>query len=181
MFCTLMKLGTKGIVLAAACFIFTAATPLIDSHAEAQTLGLMQSPRPGQSVETVGPAATVTSTVHYQVSLALTCAGAVCTADFPKPGAKRLITITRVSCAFFVTSNATVGDDHADVVDARGSVRTVDYLPINYANAQGLNIINQAIDLQVVGGQHLRAVMFLSTGEGSEGACTATGTLSTLQ
>lgn len=171
----------KRTVLAGVCVLSAVGTGLIAPGAGAQA---SQSPlpplRPGQSVEAIGSAATITSTAHYQVSLVLTCSGAACIGDFPRPGRNRLITVTRVSCAFIGTGNATVGPDHADVVDAKGTIKVGAYLPIDYTTAQGWNILNQAIDLQVVGSQHLEVTMFFPTGEASEGGCTATGTLSTL-
>jgi hypothetical protein len=171
----------KRTVLAKVCVLSVVGAGLIAPCAGAPaSQSALTSLRPGQVQETIGSAATVTSTVHYQVSLVLTCQGAACRGDLPTPGRHRLINVTRVSCAFLATGGAIVGPDHADVVDSNGTIKVGEYLPVNYTNAQGWNIINQAIDLQVVGSQHLELTMFFPTGEGSEGACTATGTLSTL-
>jgi hypothetical protein len=138
---------------------------------------------PGQGAETIGPAATIVSTVHYQVKVPLSCNIAACEANFPRPGRNRLITVTRLSCAFVVSNNSPILIVSADDVDSKNTHSIQEYLPIAYTYPQGYNIINQAIDMQIVGTHHLDLIIDFSAGNASSssGACTASGTLSTMQ
>src|SRR5262245_12333595 len=54
--------------------------------------------RPGQVLGTIAPAAAVVSTTHYQATVGLSCGGNICNGQFPKPGSKHRVQITRMNC-----------------------------------------------------------------------------------
>jgi hypothetical protein len=170
----------KRLVTASASAIVVAAAVCATTGAGAQTVRPPDVPT--QSVEMIAPAAAITSTVHYEATVPLTCNVVVCEGRFPRPGRNQLITATRLSCGFTVSNNSPIGVIHADVLKGNGTRGAMEYLPIDYTYPQGYNIINQAIDLQVVGREQLDLLIVFSAGNAaaSSGACTATGTLSTM-
>ena len=53
---------------------------------------------PGKVQETIAPAATVVSTVHYQAYAGLSCFTSLCLFSFPKPGRKHRLNLKGLAC-----------------------------------------------------------------------------------
>jgi hypothetical protein len=126
-------------------------------------------------------AATVLSTAHYQKQLVLTCSGATCSRNFPAPGPKRQVNITRMSCIFVGTAGSTLSYgavtlNTANDVEVLGQV-----MPDIHSGSDGIHTLNQAVDIQVPSSEHIQVTLNLASGTANNGTCTATGTLSTLQ
>jgi hypothetical protein len=134
---------------------------------------------PGKSVEMVTPAAAITSTAHYQTLLQLSCVGLTCSGDFPKPGSHHQLNITRVSCHVEGAAGSTFRWGDIDLYSASNTFALQQYLPLSSSSPEGFHQLDRAVDLQVVGGQHMQVILQLSS-NASNGFCSATGTLSTL-
>src|SRR5437016_6023722 len=116
---TIIKSTLKTAVLA--CALAVAGTAFYGHGDIARATGSAMK-TPGTVTEMVGPAATITSTVHYQAQLNLACGGLTCTGDFPKPGAKRQLNITRLACFFEAKPDATFRFGAIDLIDSTGTV-----------------------------------------------------------
>src|SRR5665213_3198663 len=90
------------ILKAALCVAALPLTLLVTGNkSEAQTSELpVPNLAPGQVVEMIAPPATITSTVHYQALIGLTCSSPsqICSGNFPPPGHNRQLNVTRVTC-----------------------------------------------------------------------------------
>src|SRR6185312_15909593 len=64
---------------------------------------------PGQASVTISAAA-VASSAHYQANLALNCTPSFCSGDFPAPGAKHQLNLTRINCVLVATAGSTFSD-----------------------------------------------------------------------
>lgn len=143
--------------------------------------------KPGQLREMIAPAATVVSTSHYQAELGLTCSSLLCSGDFPKPGPKRLLNITRIAC-YIESPNSAFRFGAIDLIGPTGDQimgETVPFETIAQDNlAPGyIATLSRAVDLQIAGNQHIRPHFDVNSGTGQAltAACTVTGTLSVLQ
>jgi hypothetical protein len=130
--------------------------------------------------EMIAPAATVTSTVHYQVQIDLTCNSTACTGDFPRPGLKRQINLRRVSCVVLNDQSFQLGT--VALFSSTGSFLLQEFLPVGFSSSNGFHTLDQAVDLQILNAQRLTAILIFASGPSSPSgaSCTATGTLSTL-
>lgn len=135
----------------------------------------------GETEVVVGAAATVLSSVHYQARLVLTCADESCAGKFPKPGAKRRLNVTRITCFLVGTAGSTFSIGGVQLQNATDGLVLDEYLPGVYSSSNGAHTLNQAIDIQVSANWHIAAALVIATGDAVEAACTATGTLDTLQ
>lgn len=148
--------------------------------ASAQTLQPPNSPlHPTHSVEMIAPAATVTSTVHYQAMVPFDCSVGGCTATFNRVRRNRQLNITRVWCDLVSDPTWLYGELY--LRDRRGNVLLQEGLPLSASNA-GFYQVNRAVDLQVAAGLTMQVVAAFSANITPQfGACTAAGTMSTLQ
>jgi hypothetical protein len=136
---------------------------------------------PGQAVEMTSPAATIVSTRHYQAQLALLCVSTTCYGDFPKAGKNRQLNITRISCILFGSAGSTFGYGYIALRVGTNPALLTQNLPGDYSSSPGWHTLNQALDIQVVGNQHILAYLRLATGTPSSANCALFGTLSVLQ
>jgi len=128
-------------------------------------------------------AATVVSTAHYQAALTLTCSGQNCFGDFPALAAKRRLNLTRVTCHLHSAQYAAYATGKVQLRTPGNVVRLVQFLPADYSTDWGFHLINSAADVEVLGGYAVNVSLSLAPGGGSalDAACTAHGTLDTLQ
>jgi hypothetical protein len=139
---------------------------------------------PGQVVEVVGSAATVVETAHYQAQLALTCGSFACFGDFPRPGARRRLNVTRMSCWLVASSGSTFAYGESRLVNADYSVVLSQFLPVDHSGSStslSYHTLNRAVDLQLGAKQHIHVSLILASGQSRQSTCTATGTLDRLQ
>jgi hypothetical protein len=147
----------------------------------AQAPGMLAPGRaPGQVVETIGTAATVVSTMHYQAELGLTCIGGTCSGAFPHPGARRQLNVTRMSC-LMGSSGSTFSHGVIELVRADGSHVLSQYLPGHHSSLTGFHPLNRAVDVQVAARHHIDVFLILTSGTATFASCTVIGTLDTLQ
>lgn len=177
---TAMTSRVKLAALAAACALGIAGIMFHDHGAVAQTAGLAKRLVPGGSVEMIGPAAVVISTVHYQAAITLTCGGNNCGGDFTKPGANCRLNATRISCVFAGDTGSTYSDGKLELRTAADVALLAEWLPVNSSASNGAHMISRAVDLQVAATQHLSLYLALASGSSIGAKCTVTGTLSTL-
>jgi hypothetical protein len=152
---------------------------LSSDPSSAQSPGL-HALKPGQVREVVRPAATVIATEHYQAEIGLICGGFSCSGHFPKPGNKRQLNITRMSCYIINGSGSTYYNGSAELQSAAGSHVLYQWLPADYSISVGYHLLNRAVDFLVGSQQHL-FVNFGFSNAPIVGFCTATGTRDTLQ
>lgn len=135
--------------------------------------------RPTQSVEMIAPAATVTSTVHYQAMVPFACSVGGCTATFDRVRRNRQLNITRVWCDVVSDPSWLYADLY--LRDRRGNVLLQEGLPLSASDIPYFQV-NRAVDLQVAAGLTMQVVAaFSATTTPQFGACTVAGTMSTLQ
>jgi hypothetical protein len=160
-----LVLGLSGIAAPQA-----AARPMVAMHLA-----------PGQFREMTGQPTTVTSTVHYQAEIGLTCDPSYsCRGDFPKPGKTYRLNITRISCVFGsndLTDQYYYG--YAFLYSDSDVALLGEALPVDYG-FRGQFSLNRAFDMQIFATQHLHVQLDLLNGPASGGWCTAFGTKDTL-
>jgi len=150
-------------------------------------LSLLTTPAPasGRAVETVTPmaAATVVSTAKYQGSLTLTCDGTACFGYFPAVANKRRLNLTRVTCHLHSVQYAAYATGKVSLRTSGNVVTPVHFLPADYSTEWGFHLINSATDVQVGTGLQVGIALSMAPGSGNttDAACTAHGTLETLQ
>jgi hypothetical protein len=152
---------------------------LSSDPSSAQVSGL-HAGKPGQVREVIGPAATVIATDHYQAELTLNCTGNICFGFFPKPGNKRRLNITRMSCYIFGPGASAFVFGQAELMSAASAHILYQYLPVDFSSSTGDHTLNRAVDMQVGSQQQIRVDLFLSSAA-TLGRCTAGGTRDTLQ
>ena len=115
-----MTSAMKMAALAAAVLLILAGSAIHDHQGAARTASpAVPKMPPRQSVEMVAPAATITSTVHYQAGApSSSCTATTCTLPFPKPGSKRQVNITRMNCVFFASAGSTFSHGEIQFYDA---------------------------------------------------------------
>jgi hypothetical protein len=143
--------------------------------------GAVMHLKPGQASVVVSPVLKVLSTVHYQATVGVTCSGTTCFGNFPAPGTKKRLNITRIYC-YLQSNNAGshFGYARAELHDFQNTLLISEFLSDIYTSTAGTHTLNNAIDLDVTGGQHLAVNLNLASDTGLFGYCTASGTLSTL-
>jgi hypothetical protein len=167
--------------LTAAVLFGIAGTVLYERHAVAQTARPgVPNMAPGQSTEMIAPAATITSTVHYQARVVLTCGGPSCSGNFKMPGANRQLNITRISCFVQGPNGSTFQLGDIELFTSTGGFLMQELLPVDFSSSNGYHTLNSAVDLQIAATQHMQVNLQLANVTASGGVCTATGTLSTL-
>jgi hypothetical protein len=148
----------------------------------AQQSGAPVSARaPRQAVEVIAPAQTVLETVHYQAELALVCNALTCFVDFPKPGAKRRLNVTRMTCILRATLGSSAAGGYIQLRNANLTHVLYHWLPTHHSSPDGFHTLNRAVDVQVASSQHIRVAVILASGTTADGSCTASGTLERLQ
>ena len=100
--------------------------------------------------------------------------------EVPKPGAKRRLNVTRITC-FSRNGRLNFFHQWIQLQNATDGLVLDEYLPGVYSSSNGAHTLNQAIDIQVSANRHIAVALVLATGDAVEAACTATGTLDTLQ
>ena len=181
-----MTIRTKSAVLktaaVAACALSIIAGTVFPSHLAIARSASSAIPNiaPGFSVVMAGQAATVVSTVHYQAFGALICSFTNCQADFPQPGANRQLNVTRISCYFGGTAGSTYSYGDIELRKGAGTALLVELLPVDSSSANGIFLLNRAVDLQIAASQHMHVSLILESGTVIGSNCSATGTLSTL-
>jgi hypothetical protein len=151
------------------------------SHPSAARTPLAPQGAPGQVTEVIAPAAVIVATAHYQALLALNCSGLACTGDFPPPGRKRRLRVTRMSCWLLSSSAATTFRyGYIALLNADGSSVLNQFLPADYS-ADSYVTLNRAVDMHVAAQQRIQTVLFVAGGFAGDAICTATGTQETLQ
>jgi hypothetical protein len=163
--------------------LVTASAIAISAPAFATTGASAQTVRPPnfptQSMEMIAPAATVTSTVHYQAMVTLACNSGLCSGNFNPVLRKHQLHITRVWCDLGASSSWSYSDLY--LFDRNDNLLLQEGLPLSASNpTSGFYQINRAVDLQVGAGQMMTTVVAFS-GAAIFGTCTVAGTLSTLQ
>jgi len=121
-------------------------------------------------------AQTIVSETHLQVMIDLNCTGNSCTGDFAAPGAgrRRQQHVTRVTCLIAATGKSFV-DFGAIALRDKDTDLLRQFLPFEGAQ-KDTHSVNQAVDMLVVGPQHLRVGLFLlDPAVASVAQCTATG------
>lgn len=173
--------------LMAATLLGLAGSAFYDPHAMAQTArSAGPNLMPRQSVEMIAPAATVTSTVHYQAQIILTCSSPtqICSGNFVPPGQNRQLNVTRVSCVVGTTSGHSILNGLIALYRPNGVLLLQEMLSGYFSDKYGVyHTFTSAVDLQFVDRQYMSAVLRLDFASGdptANGSCTATGTLSTL-
>jgi hypothetical protein len=121
----------------------------------------------------------VIATEYYQVELVLTCPGS-CFGSFPKPGNKRRLNITRMSCLITGAPASTYDYGYAELQSASNARVLRQFLPADHSSPAGYHSLNRAVDIRVGSQQHIMVVLNLNSAAGSF-ACTASGTRDTLQ
>jgi len=176
---------TKAALKAAA--LACAGVALLGHDAIAQAAGSAIPKTPGTVTEMVGLAATITSTLHYQAELNLTCGGTGgaqrCAGDFPKPGTNRQLNITRIACFFEASGGSEFRFGAIDLINSTGALVLGETVPVDASapNFGGvLFTLNRAVDMQIAATQHMRPHLDVTGGTVIDASCTATGTLSTL-
>ena len=130
------------------------------------------------------PAApTVVSTAHYQAALTLTCSGQSCFGDFPAIGVRRRLNLTRVTCHLHSAQYAAYATGKVQLRTPGNVVGLAQFLPADYSTDWGFHLSNSAADVQVPAGYAVNITLSLAPGGGNalDAACTAHGTLETLQ
>lgn len=125
-------------------------------------------------------AQTAIETRHYQAAIPLVCDSVVCTGAFERPGRKRRLQVTRLSCGFVGTPGTPFRYGRVELRQADGGHLLYQYLPPGGSGANGLHAINQAVALQVRANQQLVVELALAGGKAISGSCTASGTLDRL-
>ena len=169
--------------LVAVCGLGVAGAALYEHHAVAGTAQPLPMPNlaAGQVQEMVAPAATVVSTVHYQAELVLTCIASSCTGEFPKPGTKKRLNITRMTCILLASSGSAFGTGSIELLSKANDHLLAEFLPLDYASPSSEHYtLNRAVDLQVSANQHIRVALFLPSGTPKNALCSASGTLDSL-
>jgi hypothetical protein len=137
----------------------------------------------GQATEQISRERAVLSTAHYQASLTLTCTGQSCYGDFPALGGRRRLNLTRITCQLHSAQYAAYASGLIQLRTAGNVLSLAQFLPADYSTDWGFHLINSAADVQVPGGHAVNVLLSLAPGGGNalSAACTAHGTLDTLQ
>ncbi len=155
---------------------------LSGASAAAQQAGALASaPAPGKVVEVTALAQTVVETIHYQAELVLSCSPLTCSADFPRPGAKRRVNVTRVTCILRATAGSAAAGGSIALRKADFTHLLYQWLPTQHSSPDGFHTLNRAVDMQIASNQHIRVAVSLASGTAASASCTASGTLEKLQ
>lgn len=141
---------------------------------------LADTPAPGRAVERIAPAQVVLESAHFQVELELVCNPLACFGDFPRPGVRRQVTVTRVSCLLRGTLGSVTAGGSLQLRNADYSGVLTQWLPAQHSSPDGFHTLNRAVDLRVAASQHLRVTVILASGTTAEAHCTAAGTIDRL-
>ncbi len=133
----------------------------------------------GMSVLT--EAATVVSSVHYQLEVQLSCSFSTCNGVFPSPGAGRRLKVARIACLMQGGMGSTFSRGIAAVQRGDQSLVVRQFLAIDHSASDGWHTLSSAVDLQVAAHQHIHVFLGLVSGTAFQARCTGTGTLDVLQ
>jgi len=135
----------------------------------------------GQTRVLITPQAQVLSTDHYQATASNSCSGSTCAVTFPRPGASKRLSATRVYCLLQAsTSTPAFNYARVELQDSFNSLLMGQYVNDVFKSASGTFTLNSPIDFQVPAGQHLAVVISLTTANADYAFCTISGTISTL-
>lgn len=128
-------------------------------------------------------AATVIASAHYQAAVTLTCTGDTCTGDFPAVPNRRRLTLSRVTCHLHSAQYAAYGSGRVNIRTSGNLISLVQFLPAQYSTEWGFHLINAAADARFDATQRVSVALSVAPGSGTayDAACTAHGTLETLQ
>jgi hypothetical protein len=130
---------------------------------------------------------TVISTAHYQHWVQFSnCDGSSssCGGDFPLPGYKRQLNLTRITCHVTAPQAGIYSNAYITLQNAANQAVAFEFLPPDYSATTGgytQYLLNRAIDLQVGGSQHIHVTFNVSGGNPVFGLCKVSGTIDTLQ
>ena len=137
---------------------------------------------PTRAVERITAEATVVSTADYYVALPLNCAQALCQGDLPVVGGRRRLNLTRISCWMITSTYSNFALGQVDLRSGETSISLVQVLPADHSNEWGYHSLNRAVDVKIPARHHVRILLSLASGgQAQAAACTAHGTLDTLQ
>jgi hypothetical protein len=172
---TLRTFATKFATLAAIGLLAWGNITLSERSALAAKSAAAHGPASGHLTEIIAPNATIVSTVQD-----LTCGSSACSGSFPKAGQNRQLNITRMSC--FIQATGPNDFRYAEIQLRSGADVFLlrETLPVDFSGP-GIFSLNRAVDLQLVGAQHMFVFLEVTDGgAGTNSTCTATGTLNTL-
>lgn len=136
-------------------------------------------------VQIISPPATVLEARHYMAKVELTCSGMACLGDLPTTPAKRRLNIKWVTCSLLGTLGSTASGGYVELQRADNWPLLDQYLPVNNSvpdeRIGSLHTLNEAIDMQVLPGQHARLGVFAASGTAKFAICSVSGSLEFLQ
>jgi hypothetical protein len=161
--------------------IAAALITIVTSLEEVQAQKQFEADTAGQVIEVITTSAAVLETAHYQAELVLACSGASCFGSFAKPGRKRRLHITRMTCRFEGQQlDLGIADSRLILRHGNGTSLLAQYLPINYSTGFRA-LLNQSVDMQVQSNQTALVAFQTAGGTLTAARCTATGSRDTLQ
>jgi hypothetical protein len=111
-----------------------------------------------------------------------TASGPFCSGYFPAVAGRRRLNLTRMSCYMHSATYSTYATGKIVLHAADGSSSLVQYLPADHSTEWGHHVLNRTVDVQVASRQHISVALILASGgQALDAACTAHGTLETLQ
>jgi hypothetical protein len=139
-------------------------------------------PAPGQVRVMVAPATTaIASSAHYQAYMGLQCDSYSCIADFPKPGRKHRLNVTRIACDLHGSVGSAFDQAFVFLRDSADNVVFREDVPVDFSSSGGQHTINRGFDMQVGASQYLEIRTYLASGTMVGALCSVIGTLETLQ
>jgi hypothetical protein len=137
------------------------------------------------AVQIISPHATVLDTRHYMAKVELTCSEMACLGDLPTMPAKRRLNITRANCTLLGTLGSTASGGYVELQRADNWPLLDQYLPVNLSvpdeRIGTLHTLNEAVDVQVLPGQHARMGVFAASGTAKFATCSVSGSFEVLQ
>jgi hypothetical protein len=127
----------------------------------------------------------VLDTRHYMAKVELTCSGMACLGNLPTIPAKRRVNITRVSCSLLGTLGSTASGGYIELQRADNWPLLDQYLPVNNSvpdeRIGSIHTLSDAVDMQVLPGQHARIGAFAASGTARFATCSVSGSLELLK
>jgi hypothetical protein len=165
--------------------LFLAPTGGPSSASQPPTLVTPSRAAAPAAFQIISPPATVLDVRHYMAKLELTCSGMACLGDLPTTPAKRRLNITWVTCTLLGTLGSTASGGYLELQRADNWPLLDQYLPVNNSvpdeRIGSLHTLNEAVDMQVLPGQHARLGVFAASGTAKFATCSVSGSLELLQ
>ena len=133
----------------------------------------------------ISPPATVLERRHYMAKVELTCSGMACLGDLPTIAVRRRLNITRVSCSLLGTLGSTASGGYIELQRADNWPLLDQYMPVNNSvpdeRIGSIHTFIDAVDMQVLPGQHARIGVFAASGTAKFATCSVSGSLELLR